>query len=189
LLATLATAVATTSVAVVAPDAVDLPQLGAMDAVVAPVAALLGWVAALAATTAAGEPCPEVFATAPRRAHAVNLARVVLTLATFTCAAAIAASARPMTVAGLSARTSLALTGEGLVMASVAGLRYCWLPMTAHLLASATLGAANRPDLATWAWVVSAEVGPAQLTVSTLLFATGMTAWRLRARTVLSERG
>ncbi|GAA1947268.1 hypothetical protein GCM10009798_02900 [Nocardioides panacihumi] len=186
-LATTAAAVTTAAVAAAAPDVVGLPQIGAMDTVVAPVPALLAWVAALTATTAASEPCPEVFATVPRRAFAVNVARIVLTLAAFTVGAAAATGTRDLAVAGLSARTSMALCGEGLAVASVAGLRYGWLPMTAHLLAAATLGAANRPDLAGWAWIVSPEVGATQVVLSTLLFVIGMTAWTRRARTVLSQ--
>lgn len=186
-LATTAAVVTTAAVAAAAPDVVGLPQLAAVDTIVAPVPALLGWVAALTAVTAADEPCPGVFATAPTRAYAVNVARIVLTLVVFTGGAAAATGTHHLAVAGLSARTSMALAGEGLALASVAGLRYGWLPMTAHLLAAATLGAANRPDLAGWAWIVSAEVGPTQLLLSTLLLVLGMTAWTRRARTLLSQ--
>lgn len=159
----------------IGPRVVVLPSVGSSGQIPTPFVFLLGGLLGVLAVLLAAEPCPAVFLTAPSRARLVNAARVGLAslLGPFV-----------LTVIGpgdwaAATSTTIAVTGEGLIAASVLGLRLAWLPPLLHLVAAASFGAATRDTLRPWAWIISAEPSTSALMASTALWALGLGTWML----------
>lgn len=142
------------------PQAIALPDLGGAGPVLTPLGSLGAVVCAVLAVITAGEPCPQVFITAPRRARHVNLTRVAVVAL---LGPIIVSTLGPATWAATT-NTTLALSGEGLIAASLLGIRLAWLPISLHFLAAATVGAATRDSLHGWAWIL--ETTPTSLTIA-----------------------
>lgn len=181
--AVIALVAASSVVALLGPAYVDLPRIGAGGQVTSPLTSFCAWAVALAALRSAVEPSTTLFATAPRVAVHVNVCRVALV--------AVAGVALLVTLTEASAASvwspTAALVGEGLLYASVLGPSFCWLLPTTHLMVSSVMGAANRLDLAPWAWILEPTPDLRQIGISSSLLALGLVSWALRAQAVARD--
>jgi preprotein translocase subunit SecG len=155
------------------PHVLRLPHV-TPDQIATPVTVIAAWGVSLLALLTGHEPAPEIFATAPRRTHLVNLARVLAVLVVGVLL--ITATSRSGVLTPAAAGASFA--GTALAWAGLLGLSTAWLAPTLHLLACITLGNVNRVDgLAAWAWPLDEHPGPGQLSVSAVLLWVGAALW------------
>ena len=176
--------IATSStVALIGPASIDLPRVGTGGQVTSPLTSFCAWLVALAALRSAVEPSATLFATAPRVAVYVNACRVsAVAGAGFVLLAMLSdASAESIWC------STTALVGQGLLYASVLGPSLSWLIPTTHLMVSSVMGAANRPDLAPWAWILEPTPDAAQTVLSSSLFVLGLAAWVFRAQAIARD--
>ena len=160
------------------PDLVGLPRFGSGLPVVAPVAGLLGWWCAILALTSANEPCMQIFLTARDSARWVNHARIVIVGASGLAVVA-AVDTSYLSTAATAAST---LLGEALIFGALVKLQLAWMPPTLHMLAAAVLGAANRSDLALWAWILDPRPSTTQMGISIVILVIGATLWNRALR-------
>lgn len=174
----LAVVVLTVAAALAAPDSLPLPRLFGYHELAAPTGAVAALGLALAAIAAAREPVPQLLGTADARRQAANPARILLVCA--------AGAALLCLVAGADGRHVVialaALTGEGLLVASVAGLSTAWSLPVMHVLAALVLGGAAGQELAWWAWIIGTDPGPGSWIASLAVAILGTGAWMLRLR-------
>lgn len=157
----------------VGPKLVVLPGVAATSQIPTPFVFFVGGLIALLSLLLATEPCPEVFVTSPLRSRLLNVTRVVVAVM---LGPLLLTSLGPGdTLAALS--TSMAVAGEGLLAASVLGLRLAWLPPLLHLTAAGSFGAATPDTLRPWAWLISANPSAAALASSAVMLAAGGVSW------------
>lgn len=158
------------------PSSYAAPQLRSALPVLSPTSASVALLLSLIIIAAFDEPAPALqrLTTGARR-YAPQLRVATLTL----LATALLASAG----AANGVTALLALTAEGLVVATVTGTRLCWPVPLAHALAGSMLGANAFGELASWAWFLRADVAPGGLLASTALYVVSLAAtirWGVR---------
>lgn len=162
----------------VAPESVPLPQIFGYHELTAPAGAVAGLGLCLATLSAAREPAPQLLATADAWRRAASPARILAVGAVGVASLCLLAGASPHHAIVASA----ALVGEGLLVASVAGLSVAWSLPTMHMLAALVLGGAGRHGLSWWAWIIGADPSLGSWMASIGLAVLGLAAWTLRLR-------
>ncbi len=164
--------------ALIAPETLPLPRVFGYHELRAPSAAIAGLGLCLATLAAAREPAPQLLATADARRRAASPARILVVGAVGIASLCLLAGASPHHAVVASA----ALVGEGLLVASVAGLSVAWSLPTMHMLAALVLGGAGRHGLSWWAWIIGADPSLGSWMASIGLAVLGLAAWTLRLR-------
>ena len=136
----------------------------------APTNAALALLVALAILGTAPEPCPALLPTLATRRRVLPAARVATLVLLMSMAFAVQGSART------GATALLALTGEGLLAASVVTTRYAWILPLLHSLASALFGTDGFGNLKVWAWLLSTQPTITGLGASGAIFTFGLAA-------------
>lgn len=167
--------------ATILPTLMSLPRLGSGLPVVAPMAGFYGWWCAMLALTTSREPCIQLFITAHGAVRWTNLARTIGVAVCGMGCVALADGAFATTAAIATA----SLLGEGLAFAALVGSSFAWLLPTLHVMAAAVLGAANRSDLAGWAWILQPHPTGLEVTSSLIVLFIGVCLWGLAMRGVL----
>lgn len=154
------------------PDEVPLPVINNAVPLYSRDGVLAALVAAMLILVAADEPVDPLFTLAPRNRRVVRIVRIC---AVTTAAAGTLAASDPATALGV-VTALLTLTGEGLILATIIGLKAAWVLPLLHAMAAAVLGAGATDEFAFWAWIVDPSPSPTATALAAAIYLVAIAA-------------
>lgn len=152
------------------PDEVPLPILNNAVPLYSRDGVLAALVATLLILLAADEPVDPLFMLAPRNRRALRIIRICAVTAAATGALAVS---EPASIIGVLTAL-LTLTGEGLIIATIIGLKVGWILPLLHTMAAAVLGGGTMGDFAFWAWIVDPSPSAAATAIAATIYGIGI---------------